>query len=887
MQAQGSSQLPSQTTPNPKGNVSALTLRSGKRVADFSIEEIAVGKFPEIQQQSSSSEGIQTEQNVPTSGLTQSSIDPLNMEHSQGEGSLIPKFSSNFCPAEHFPAAIPDFSKPGNSGNQNSIQEATGPHIPLPFPQRKTLPRKDVEEERAKEFQELVNLFSKVEVNVPLLIMIKKIPKYAKFLKDLCVHKKKLKGNELISMGKNVSALLQPVPQKCEDLGVFTVPCDTVVQFSIFDAMKHPREDHSILSLDISEELDSVDFFSEIDSDFIELGSSDVSITTFEDVLDLGVYVKSCELFSMESDDLCVGDCLGEALSLGSPREEVCVGDCLGEALPLESPSIDQTQDELKSLPPHLNSLSCNLRQLKMSSCGNSENSGIQNSNSEDAAANIGNFRSLRISESRHEDERIWGFWMLSAVAFMNFFFAKLPEAYAVFNPIVDVMPVIPLFFFLLAFVWQAAGNAGTVVGKLEGEREMTLGFVDLLRDDFIEKDRSRGIFFTQDWVSMLGVIPVASGGIHVWHMPALTEIFGDDSVLQFGGGTLGHPWGNAPGAVANRVALEACVQARNEGRDLAREAIWHWVYWDLEIFCDERTGKPSLDLPKIFGIHLFLSGLACFGFGAFHVTGLYGPGIWVSDPYGLTGKVQPVSPAWGAEGFDPFVPGGIASHHIAAGTLGILAGLFHLSVRPPQRLYKGLRMGNIETILSKYRYCCWNYVVWFRTTPIDYLVPFIGGIKDTFKKKYTEEAGSMDNGDGIAVGWLGHPVFRDKEGRELFVRRMPTFFETFPVVLVDGDGIVRADVPFRRAESKYSVEQVGVTVEFYGGELNGVSYSDPVTVKKYARRAQLGKLELSLFSLSGLGPCPGDLEAVAVGVFSHDRMWLAIVVLAHKISLL
>ncbi|KAK8618369.1 hypothetical protein V6N13_132363 [Hibiscus sabdariffa] len=87
------------------------------------------------------------------------------------------------------------------------------------------------------------------------------------------------------------------------------------------------------------------------------------------------------------------------------------------------------------------------------------------------------------------------------------------------------------------------------------------------------------------------------------------------------------------------------------------RQAIWHWVYWDLEIFCDERTGKPSLDLPKIFEIHLFLSGVACFGFGAFHVTGLYGPGIWVSDPYGLTGKVQPVNPAWGVEGFDPFVP--------------------------------------------------------------------------------------------------------------------------------------------------------------------------------------------------------------------------------------
>jgi photosystem II CP47 chlorophyll apoprotein len=54
-----------------------------------------------------------------------------------------------------------------------------------------------------------------------------------------------------------------------------------------------------------------------------------------------------------------------------------------------------------------------------------------------------------------------------------------------------------------------------------------------------------------------------------------------------------------------------------------------------------------------------------------------------------------------------------------------------------------------------------------------------------------------MDNGDGIAIGWLGHPIFRDKEGRELFVCRMPTFFETFLVVLVDRDGIVRADVPF------------------------------------------------------------------------------------------
>jgi photosystem II CP47 chlorophyll apoprotein len=43
---------------------------------------------------------------------------------------------------------------------------------------------------------------------------------------------------------------------------------------------------------------------------------------------------------------------------------------------------------------------------------------------------------------------------------------------------------------------------------------------------------------------------------------------------------------------------------------------------------------------------------------------------------------------------------------------------------------------------------------------------------------------GSMVNGYGIGVGWLGHPIFRDKEGRELFVRRMPTFLKHFLVFL-------------------------------------------------------------------------------------------------------
>ena len=42
--------------------------------------------------------------------------------------------------------------------------------------------------------------------------------------------------------------------------------------------------------------------------------------------------------------------------------------------------------------------------------------------------------------------------------------------------------------------------------------------------------------------------------------------------MLQFGGGTIGHPMGIAAGATANRVALEAMIFARNAGRDILRE---------------------------------------------------------------------------------------------------------------------------------------------------------------------------------------------------------------------------------------------------------------------------------------------------------------------------
>jgi photosystem II PsbK protein len=46
---------------------------------------------------------------------------------------------------------------------------------------------------------------------------------------------------------------------------------------------------------------------------------------------------------------------------------------------------------------------------------------------------------------------------LLNPMESISFILAKLPEAYAPFDPIVNVLPIIPVFFLLLAFVWQAS----------------------------------------------------------------------------------------------------------------------------------------------------------------------------------------------------------------------------------------------------------------------------------------------------------------------------------------------------------------------------------------------------------------------------------------------
>ncbi|XP_027157387.1 uncharacterized protein LOC113758910 [Coffea eugenioides] len=166
LESQLSGKLPSQTIVNPKQNASAITLRSGK-------------ELPE-----------------PSKKISEQAIE----EELEKEGNVSQ------------PRALeqPDFG-------EKSTQVVTPPP---PFPSRLAKSKKQEHE------QEILDTFRKVEVNIPLLDAIKQIPRYAKFLKELCTGKKKLKGNEKVHMGENVSAVLQKkLPPKCKDPGMFTVPC--------------------------------------------------------------------------------------------------------------------------------------------------------------------------------------------------------------------------------------------------------------------------------------------------------------------------------------------------------------------------------------------------------------------------------------------------------------------------------------------------------------------------------------------------------------------------------------------------------------------------------------------------------------------------------------
>jgi hypothetical protein len=69
-------------------------------------------------------------------------------------------------------------------------------------------------------------VFKQVQINIPLLDAIQKIPSYAKFLKDLIIMKRKTNVPKKAFMTEQVSAILQrKLPLKYKDPGCPTITC--------------------------------------------------------------------------------------------------------------------------------------------------------------------------------------------------------------------------------------------------------------------------------------------------------------------------------------------------------------------------------------------------------------------------------------------------------------------------------------------------------------------------------------------------------------------------------------------------------------------------------------------------------------------------------------
>ncbi|RDX91355.1 hypothetical protein CR513_26680, partial [Mucuna pruriens] len=89
-------------------------------------------------------------------------------------------------PAQHQAPQLAEADSEAVANSQLHPKKA----VPLPFPSRTISAKKPDSDE------ELPKMFQKVEINIPLLDAIKQIPKYAKFLKELCVHKRReMKGS--------------------------------------------------------------------------------------------------------------------------------------------------------------------------------------------------------------------------------------------------------------------------------------------------------------------------------------------------------------------------------------------------------------------------------------------------------------------------------------------------------------------------------------------------------------------------------------------------------------------------------------------------------------------------------------------------------------------
>ena len=88
------------------------------------------------------------------------------------------------------------------------------------FPQRLQKSR------REEQFSKFLDIFKKIEINIPFAEVISQIPLYAKFLKEILSKKRKIAEEGIVNLIATCSDIIQQkLPTKMKDPGSFTIPC--------------------------------------------------------------------------------------------------------------------------------------------------------------------------------------------------------------------------------------------------------------------------------------------------------------------------------------------------------------------------------------------------------------------------------------------------------------------------------------------------------------------------------------------------------------------------------------------------------------------------------------------------------------------------------------
>ncbi|XP_050916825.1 uncharacterized protein LOC127131999 [Lathyrus oleraceus] len=170
-QAQGA--LPSATVTNPRehNNVSAVTTRRGK--SEEVVEEVdeEEDQLIEVDLEIKENEVVREEVAAPKPVVKETGIEPK-------------------------------------------------PVVKLPFPTRN---KKKGQHEKI--FEKFLELFKKLEINIPLLEALEQMPTYAKFMKDI-ISKRRTADTNPIILTETCSAILQgmKIPIKKKDRGAITIP---------------------------------------------------------------------------------------------------------------------------------------------------------------------------------------------------------------------------------------------------------------------------------------------------------------------------------------------------------------------------------------------------------------------------------------------------------------------------------------------------------------------------------------------------------------------------------------------------------------------------------------------------------------------------------------